>query len=125
MHSPDTKIIGVEPAMLSRYAKSRIAGDRILLQEQSSLADALLTQQPGERNFPITQQYVDDVVGVDEEYIALGEKFLLTEGKILAEPSSSIGIGAALQGKINFSKNDVVCFLISGGNVSLRQLLKL
>jgi len=122
---PETKVIGAEPAVLSRYAKSRASGERVLLEEQKSLADALLTLQPGEKNFPISQKYVDDVVGVDEEYILLGEKVLLMEGKILAEPSSSIGIAATLQGKLKFSKNDKVCFLISGGNVGLSQISKL
>jgi len=117
----DTKVIGAEPAVLSRYVKSRQAGERVLLVEQKSLADALLTLQPGEKNFPIFQKYVDDVVGVDEEYILLGEKVLLMEGKILAEPSSSIGIAATLQGKLKFSKNAKVCFLVSGGNVDLKQ----
>lgn len=123
--NPQTKVIGAEPAVLSRYAKSRQAGKRVLLEEKESLADALLTLQPGEKNFPIFQQYVDDVVGVAEEYLALGVKTLLLEGKILAEPSSSIGIGAALQGILKISKEDKVCFLISGGNVGLNQIAHL
>ena len=48
-------------------------------------------------------------------------KLLLTEGKILAEPSSCIGIGAALSGRIDVNGKKV-CFLLSGGNVGLEQL---
>lgn len=123
--NPQTRVIGAEPAVLSRYAASRKAGQRVLLEERNSLADALLTLQPGEKNFPIFQKYVDDVVGVKEEYLALGEKTLLLEGKILAEASSAIGIAAALQGSLKVSKEDKVCFLISGGNVGLSQIAKL
>lgn len=117
--APHIKIIGVEPAVVSRYSKSLEIGARLLLEEQKSLADALLTLQPGERNFPIVQQLVDEVVSVDEVLIQHGMKTLLSEGKIVAEPSSSIGIGAALQGTLPIRKNEKVCFLISGGNVGL------
>ncbi|MEX3745231.1 threonine/serine dehydratase [Lysinibacillus xylanilyticus] len=117
--APHIKLIGVEPAVVSRYAKSLEAGERLLLEEQKSLADALLTLQPGERNFPIVQQLVDEVVSVEEALIYRGMKTLLSEGKIIAEPSSSIGIGAALQGALPIHKHEKVCFLISGGNVEL------
>lgn len=117
--APHIKIIGVEPAVVSRYTKSLEAGERLLLDEHKSLADALLTLQPGERNFPIVQQLVDEVVNVDETLIQRGMKTLLSEGKIIAEPSSSIGIGAALQGALPIHKNEKVCFLITGGNVGL------
>ncbi|MGE7914228.1 threonine ammonia-lyase [Lysinibacillus xylanilyticus] len=117
--APHIKIIGVEPAVVSRYAKSLEAGERLLLEEQKSLADALLTLQPGERNFPIVQQLVDEVVSVEEAWIHRGMKTLLSAGKIIAEPSSSIGIGAALQGALPIHKHEKVCFLISGGNVEL------
>lgn len=120
--APHVKIIGAEPAVVSRYSESIKSGERLLLKEQKSLADALLTLQPGERNFPIVQKLVDDIVRVDEASIESGMKTLLEAGKILAEPSSAIGIGAALQGHLPISKNDDVCFLISGGNVGLNQL---
>ncbi len=123
--NPHVRVIGAEPAVLSRYEKSRKAGERVLVEEKASLADALLTLLPGEKNFPIFQKYVDDVVGVKEEYLACGVKTLLLEGKILAEPSSAIGIAAALQGSLRITKEDKVCFLVSGGNVSLSQLAKL
>ena len=44
------------------------------------------------------------------------------EGKLLAEPSSCIGIGAVLQGKLPVTSGMKVCFLLSGGNVGLSQL---
>ena len=46
----------------------------------------------------------------------------MTEGKILCEPSSAIGIGAVLQGLAKVEKDEKVCFLISGGSVGLEQL---
>jgi len=52
-------------------------------------------------------------------------KLMLTEGKILAEPSSCIGIGAVMQGLIKVTPEDKVCFFLSGGNVSIEQIARL
>ena len=49
-------------------------------------------------------------------------KLLLLEGKILAEPSSGIGIGSILEKKLDIPRGSKVCFIISGGSVSLEQL---
>ncbi|WP_235616203.1 threonine ammonia-lyase [Lysinibacillus parviboronicapiens] len=72
--APHVKVIGAEPAVVSRYAKSLKAGERLLVEEQKSLADALLTLQPGERNFPIVQKLVDRVVSVEEDFLYSGMK---------------------------------------------------
>ena len=122
---PRAKVIGAEPEVLRRYAKSLEAGERIDLGEQKSIADALLTQKPGERNYPIVTANVAQFVGVRDEFMLKAMKLLLLEGKILAEPSSSIVIGAALQGVLPVKKTDKVCFVISGGNVGLDQIAKL
>lgn len=122
---PEAKVIGAEPEVLRRYARSLEAGERIDLGEQRSVADALLTQKPGERNYPIVTANVSQFVGVRDEFMLKAMKLLLLEGKILAEPSSSIVIGAALQGVLPVKKTDKVCFVISGGNVGLDQIAKL
>lgn len=125
---PQAQIIGAEPYVLRRYAASVETGERVNLKEQKSVADALLTQKPGERNYPIVMENVSGFAGVRDEYMLKAMKLLLMEGKILAEPSSCIGIGAVLQGELekwNVKKPDKVCFVISGGNVGLEQIEKL
>ena len=37
--------------------------------------------------------------------------------KVTAEPSSCVGIAAALAGKLDTSKGRKICFVITGGNV--------
>lgn len=123
--SPHTKVIGAEPAILPRYAQSLKAGRPVAVPERDTLADALPATEPGERNFPIIQAYTDEVVGVSEEFIAQGVKLLLNKAKILAEPSSAIGIGAILEGLISVKKEDNVCFVISSGNVDANRIINL
>lgn len=122
---PQVKVIGAEPANASRYTLSREKGEPTLIDEIKSIADALLTLMPGEKNFPIVQAYVDDIFTVNEDFLRIGAKTLLLDGKILAEPSSAIGVGGALQGSFQAPPNSKVCFLISGGNVSLSQIAQL
>ena len=119
---PGIKVYGAEPEALPRYSRSLHAGQITRVPQQRSLADALLSQEPGSLCFPLVQQYVDEVFPVSDEYLLKAMKLLLTEGKILAEPSSCIGIAAVLQGLLTVRPEEKVCFLVSGGSVGLSQL---
>ncbi len=120
--SPSTRIYGAEPAALSRYSASLQAGKPVKVRPETTIADALVAQTPGDICFPYVAAHTDGFADVEDAYLLKGWKLLLTEGKLLCEPSSAIGIGAVLQGLIPVEKCDKVCFLLSGGNVSLEQL---
>ena len=116
------KVYGAEPAMLPRYSLSLKAGVPQKVEQKATIADALVSQMPGDKCFPYVKQNVDAVYTVSEEYILKAMKMLLCEGKLLAEPSSCIGMAAVLEGKVKFAAEDKVCFLVSGGSVGLEQL---
>lgn len=120
--APSMKICGAEPAALPRYTASLAAGEPVSVESKPTLADALVTQRPGDLCFPVVRQNADTIVDVEDGFILRGMKLLLTEGKLLAEPSSCIGMGAVLQGALRFRPEEKVCFLISGGSVGLEQL---
>ena len=84
--------------------------------------DALVSNMPGALCFPAVAANADGFAAVEDEYLLKGMKLLLSEGKLLAEPSSAIGLGAVLQGLLPVKETDKVCFVISGGSVSLEQL---
>lgn len=44
---------------------------------------------------------------------------------LLCEPSSAIGMGAALCGRLAVREGDKACFVVSGGSVALEQLHQL
>lgn len=119
------KVIGVEPAVVARYTGSFAEGHPITLAPDSkSVADGLQTLSPGELNYSIVRKYVDRIVTVDEENILKATKLLLTEGKLLAEISSCITLGAVIQGDLRFRPEDKVVFFISGGNIGMDQFAK-
>lgn len=120
--NPDVKVYGAEPAAVPRYSESLKAGKPVTIESKKSIADALVAVTPGEKCFPYIAANVDQVAAVEDTYILKAMKLLLMEGKLLAEPSSCIGMGAVLQGLIDVSPEDKVCFVISGGNVGYEQL---
>lgn len=123
--SQDTKIIGAEPAMASAYKHSLGLGYPDQVEAKPTIADALVSNRPGDLNFPVVQSQVDGLMAVSERYIDLGHKVLLMEGKILAEASASIGLGGIMEGLYEIPSGSKVCFIISGGSVSLNQLDRL
>lgn len=122
--SSSVKVYGAEPSVLPRYSKSLEAGEpeAVPMPEQKSVADALVSNRPGLKCFPVVKEYVDGFAAVDDMYMLKAMKMLLMEGKVLAEPSSCIGMGAVLQGRISVKPEDKVCFVISGGNLGFDQL---
>lgn len=82
-----------------------------------TIADGVATLCPGDKTFPLVRDKVDQVIDVPEESLLPAMKLLLTEGKVLAEPSSTIGLAAIQSGKLVFKPEDKVVFVLSGGNV--------
>ena len=123
--SDHIKVCGAEPAALPRYTASLAAGKPVKIEQKPTVADALVTQIPGDICFPCVAKNVDGIADVEDEYILRATRLLLAEGKVLAEPSSCIGVGAVMQGALRFEKERKVCFLLSGGNVGLDQLQKI
>lgn len=116
------KVYGAEPAALPRYSASLAAGKPVKVEQKKSVADALVSQMPGDQCYPYVAANVDGFFDVEDEYLLKAWKLLLTEGKIFCEPSSAITVGAVLQGLAKVKKDEKVCFLISGGSAGLDQL---
>ncbi|WP_020006703.1 threonine/serine dehydratase [Salinicoccus albus] len=117
--SASIKVYGAEPSALPRYTNSLSAGRLTRVPAKETIADALVTDQPGEKNFPIVQKYSDGMLSADDETILKAMELLLSEGKILAEPSASITLAALMEDKLDAGPNDKVCLVLSGGNAGL------
>lgn len=114
------KVIGVESSQIPRFTTSLKNGEITYVETKPTIADALILNKPGNITFDIVKTYVDDLIAIDdEESLRKARTLLLDEHKILAELSSSIGLAATLEGKLKFSPDDTVCFVISGGNTLL------
>ena len=121
---PKTKIIGVEPSLVPRYTKSLVEGRPAVVETQDTCADALKAAKAGANNFELIKRCVDEIATVDDDFIIQAFRLIALSAKFLAEPSSCVGVGAVLSGKIKFNRNEKVVFLLSGGNVDKKKIVK-
>lgn len=122
---PDIEVWGAEPAAAPRYSASLKEGRPTKVTVEKSVADALVASIPGDVCFPYVAKNTDGFAAVSDEAILRAHKKLLFEGKLLAEFSSAIGLGAVLEGKIPVRPDENVCFVISGGSIAPEQLDRL
>lgn len=111
------KVIGVEPENVARYTNSLKEGKPTEVNRGETLADGLLSVKPGESVFPIVRDLVDDVVICEDKSIKKALDLLYNKEKLIVEPSSAIGLGAILEGKIKYDERDKLVLIITGGNV--------
>lgn len=116
------RIIGVEPSGAARYAESRAAGRPVAITNVQTIADGTRCDRANPDNFLIIESLVDDLVSADDDSVKKAIKLLIKIAKIVAEPSSSLGIAASIMGKLPVTREDKVCFVITGGNNDLNQL---
>lgn len=121
----DIRVIGMEPEGAPRYTLSREAGEPVTLSSVDTIADGTRTDHADPENFKAVERLVDTLVTVDDQAIKKAMKLMVSKSKIVAEPSSVMGIGAALSGKLPVKKDDKVCFVLSGGNNDLKQLAEI
>ncbi len=116
---PDIRVIGCEPAGSNSMYVSRERGERVRLAATASIADGLLTLIPGELTFPLVQEYVDEIVLVEEAEIGAAMATCLERFKLLPEPSGAVSIAAALRAGPGAGLTAAV---VSGGNLDLGRL---
>jgi len=118
---PGIKVIGVEPALADDVAQSLRAGKRISIPSPATIADGLRTNCTGEKNFPIIQQYVDDIVTVSEEGIVAAMRELWERLRIVIEPSAAVAYAAIRERKISAAAHRIG-LILTGGNVDMDAL---
>lgn len=121
--SPDTAIVGAEPAGYDDTLKSLQAGARRpMTPTQRTLCDALETPCPGELTFPILLKHVADVAVVSDAEVAEAVRYAVSVLKLVVEPGGAAGLAALLAGKVNLFGGKTVGVVLSGGNIDPDQL---
>ena len=122
---PDVRIIGVEARNMAAMQGSLTAGKVTPLPAANTLADGIAVARVGQRTLPLVQDYVDDIVSVDEEAIAHAIMILLEREKTLAEGAGAVGFAALQQQLIQQIVNKNVVVLLSGGNIDMSMLSRI
>jgi threonine dehydratase len=118
---PGIQIIGVEPALANDVQQSFRAGHRISIPTPATIADGLRTNCTGEKNFPLIQRYVDDIVTVSEESIVAAMRAVWEALHMVIEPSAAVPYAALLENKISVQGRRIG-LVVTGGNADLDKL---
>jgi threonine dehydratase len=112
---PQAAVLGIEPALLPRFARSRAAGHPVRLPFAPTVADGLRVLEPGRVTWEVTRACVDDFVAVPEEAILEAVRRLLLQARLVVEPSGAVGLAALLTETVDVPRPAVI--VLSGSNV--------
>lgn len=116
--SPDTRLMGAEPAGYDDTLASLRAGERRpMTPTHRTLCDALETPCPGELTFPIVQRHVSDVAVVSDAEVAEAVRYAAATLKLVVEPGGGAGLAALLAGKVEAAEGATIAVVLSGGNI--------
>lgn len=114
--SPKTTIIGVQTESApSAYLSFR---DKKVIEKipSSTLADGIAVGRIGDRTSEIINKYVDDMILVSEDSIAMSILLFLERKKLVVEGAGAAPLSALIQNKERFKGKKVV-LVVSGGNI--------
>ncbi|MDR9457938.1 MAG: pyridoxal-phosphate dependent enzyme [Salegentibacter sp.] len=114
------KCIGAEPFEVDDAYRSLKSGKIETNETTNTIADGLKTQL-GDKNFPLIQKYVSEIIRVEEDEIISAMRLNWERMKIIVEPSSAVAFAAVLREKKKF-RGKKTGMIISGGNVDLSNL---
>lgn len=113
-------IIGVEPQNVDDAYRSIKSGKIETNLTTNTIADGLRTNL-GSINFPIIQEFVEEILLVTENEILSSLKLIIEKLKIVVEPSSAVVLAALIKNKKRF-RNKKIGLIMCGGNVDIQSL---
>lgn len=113
--SPETKIIGVEPAGAPSMKTSLEKGEVTPLKDIDKFVDGAAVQRVGDLTFKVCQQVIDDIITVPEGKVCTTILELYNQDAIVVEPAGALAIASLDFYKEQIEGKNVVC-MVSGSN---------
>lgn len=112
--NPNIKVIGVQISSCAPYIYGTAPQGPV-----TTLADGIAVKVPGEVTGPLIDEWVDDVVDVDEDSVADAMMLLLERAKLFVEGGGAVGVSALISGRVRPASKGTTCIVLSGGNADL------
>lgn len=109
------RVIGVQAANAAPYVASLAAGEPQQVPVVPTIADGIAVYRPGELNFEIIRETIDEVVTVGEDDIARALLVLLERAKLVVEPAGAVAVAAIMTGAV--PNDGPAVAVLSGGNI--------
>lgn len=123
--SKRVRVIGVEASVLPSMKQAVAAGKPVLLPAARTLAEGIAVRLVGDKCVPLVQQYVDDIVTVEDDEIARAILSLLERDKTVAEGAGAASVAALLGKKVPNIEGKKVCAVVAGGNIDVNVLSRI
>jgi threonine dehydratase len=121
---PDIRVIGVQTSRLPSMAAAVQQHHPVTLDSATTIADGIAVRRAGDVTFPVVEQYVDEIVTVDEDEIASAILVLLEREKTLAEGAGATALAALIQKKTTL-KAEHTAVIVSAGNIDVTLLSRI
>ncbi|KAK9736901.1 Pyridoxal-phosphate dependent enzyme [Popillia japonica] len=114
---PCTKVIGAESEACPSISNSFKVGKAVQVDTAATLADGLAVALPGYNSIETIKKYVDKVLVVKEDDIAVSILRLIEHEKFIVEGAGATALAAVLSGQMSEFKGKNVVVILSGGNI--------
>jgi len=111
---PSIHVVGVQVEACAPYANHPAAGGAVI-----TLADGIAVKKPGELTRPLIEEWLDDIIVVDEDAVADAMVMLMERAKLYVEGAGAVGVAALMSERASPSRTGATCVVLSGGNVDL------
>ena len=119
--SPDTKVIGVEPAGAPCMKVAIEKGEPYELEEINKFIDGAAVKKAGKLTYEICREVLDDIVTVPEGAVCTTIIQLYNKSAIVVEPAGALAI-SALQFYAEEIKGKRVVCIVSGSNNDITRM---
>jgi threonine dehydratase len=120
---PDIKVIGVEAKDAEAMTESLKKGERVILDQVGLFADGAAVKQVGEHTFKLCQQYVDEMIVVDNDAICAAIKDVFEDTRTILEPAGALAVaGLKAYAKRENLQGKTLVGIASGANMNFDRL---
>jgi threonine dehydratase len=113
-NDPSVEVIGVQVEACAPYA-DRVPPPGPVV----TLADGIAVKRPGEITRPLVDEWLDDIVVVEENAVADAMVLLMERAKLFVEGAGAVGVAALMSSRLTPASTGTTCVVLSGGNVDL------
>ncbi len=120
---PEIKVIGVEAKDAEAMTESLKQGKRVMLEQVGLFADGAAVKQVGEHTFDLAQQFVDEMIVVDNDAICAAIKDVFEDTRSILEPAGALATaGIKEYAKRNGLRDKTLIGIASGANMNFDRL---
>ena len=115
--SPSTEVFVVEPEGADSLYRSFKAGSPQAIEAVRTIADSLGAPRCEPYSFALNQQYVDEVILVDDDQIRDAMRLLFRSAKLAVEPAGAAALAALMYPLRERLEGSIVGLIVCGANI--------